>query len=128
MKIRQGFVSNSSSSSFCIYGVQVGLNDMATALDIDIPEENREYSDSWERMSWEDMNTLDSLVNKELRKLKVGLATYIEVENPDYSYIGFPLDGVKLTKANMQKLEEAEKVLKNLFGKDATFQGGEIST
>ena len=33
MKIRKGFVSNSSSSSFCIYGTQFeSLNDLLTAL------------------------------------------------------------------------------------------------
>ena len=29
MKIRQGFVSNSSSTSFCIYGIEISESDMA---------------------------------------------------------------------------------------------------
>lgn len=30
MKIRDGFVSNSSSSSFCVYGISVDINDLVT--------------------------------------------------------------------------------------------------
>ncbi len=34
MKIRQGFVSNSSSSSFCIYGIFTNKNDILSCQDL----------------------------------------------------------------------------------------------
>ena len=35
MKIRQGFVSNSSTTSFCIYGVSLDMDEVLTRLGLD---------------------------------------------------------------------------------------------
>jgi hypothetical protein len=53
MKIRHGFVSNSSSSSFCIYGSQVEVEDLmkaAKALDIEFDEEDFDDYDIGEQI------------------------------------------------------------------------------
>jgi len=41
MKIRNGFVSNSSSSSFCLYGVCIDHGELVTAYD-DVPRDEEE--------------------------------------------------------------------------------------
>lgn len=44
MKIRQGFVSNSSTTSFCIYGAEVTRRDYDEDGDMDIDEVADEHS------------------------------------------------------------------------------------
>lgn len=38
MKLRTGFVSNSSTSSFCVFGVEVGFEELARKLGVEVPE------------------------------------------------------------------------------------------
>jgi hypothetical protein len=46
MKIRSGFVSNSSSSSFCIYGVHFSENKISSIIK-NIPKDVLEKTDYW---------------------------------------------------------------------------------
>jgi broad specificity phosphatase PhoE len=64
MKVRMGFVSNSSSSSFCIYGISLG--------DVDLKlEEESDERDSYE--IW------DEFEEKELKPLKLSAEGNSEV-------------------------------------------------
>ena len=49
MKIRQGFVSNSSSSSFCIYGTELDLEDIKAyaPADTDFDDDDWQYELEW---------------------------------------------------------------------------------
>jgi hypothetical protein len=47
MKIRNGFVSNSSSSSFCIYGVHISEEKLASIVK-NIPKDVLEKTDCWQ--------------------------------------------------------------------------------
>ena len=47
MKIRNGFVSNSSSSSFCIYGVHISEDRLSTIVK-NIPKNVLEKTDCWQ--------------------------------------------------------------------------------
>jgi hypothetical protein len=54
MKIRHGFVSNSSSSSFCIYGAEVDQEELmkaAKSLGIEFDEEDFDYYDIGESIA-----------------------------------------------------------------------------
>jgi hypothetical protein len=46
MKIRNGFVSNSSSSSFVVYGYHLSEDEVADKLDIDLSEDSEEFWDT----------------------------------------------------------------------------------
>jgi len=58
MKIRNGFVSNSSSSSFCLYGacldkgemLEIKFKDTKNKEDYDEYDDDEEFGDNWERL------------------------------------------------------------------------------
>ncbi len=51
MKTRLGFVSNSSSSSFCVYGVDFGSGMIMTQEDVDYMSENKLHDETGEHDS-----------------------------------------------------------------------------
>ena len=86
MKIRQGFVSNSSSSSFCIYGISISFDEaienpkLKAALEKVLKKKEEEDG---EGLNLDDLSSWDV---SEIIEGETGLAVYVPYES--YLYIG----------------------------------------
>jgi hypothetical protein len=103
MKVRLGFVSNSSASSFCIYGAAFENDEVKKMLGIKDDE------------SVEDDDGDYGIVEK-LEK-KTGLTCGGWGADYDTFYIGRSYDTLKDDETGKQFKESVEKKLKELFGK-----------
>jgi len=95
MKIRNGFVSNSSSSSFCIYGAYINSSDFEK---FGMPE----GADVWD---WAEGLDVPGL----------------ETHSSDYDYgfyIGRSWSSVKDDETGLQFKESVEKAIKEAFGEE----------
>ncbi len=100
MKVRSGFVSNSSSSSFCIYGAEIDSCDFEEK----IKKLNPELAD--EECIYELTESLD---------------TTLDIHTPsDYDtiYIGRSWSSIGDDETGKQLKENVEKEIKKLFGED----------
>ena len=104
MKIRTGFVSNSSSSSFLIYGAALGEEDLpkgaVDAVDEDgNPEDADEAYEAWE---------------------KIATKYKLDHHSPCYDsthYIGLSWDRVKDNETGKEFKKRVEALLEKAFGK-----------
>ena len=103
MKIRIGHVSNSSSSSFCLFGAhikdQYALQELGSKLDVFVD--------------------LDGLTYENVDKLKEGLAKYgldgeIDGECFEYGYIGLALSNMKPDETRREFENRAKNLISNL--------------
>ena len=107
MKIRQGFVSNSSSQSFCIYGAAPSFEDMEMFLpeEIDKTDENWKYEIDWN----EHEGKICEVFGKEF-------SFYFDYECDDF-YIGRSLETLKDDETGKQFRESVEKKCEEVFKK-----------
>lgn len=101
MKIRNGFVSNSSSSSFCIYGISIeeeDLKKLAEKLSVSVDED---YIDTY--------SLEKKLVEKEY-------TVTIQDMMGEYFYIGRSYSSIKDDETGQQFKETIEKEITELLG------------
>ena len=109
-KIRNGFVSNSSSSSFIISGISLEENDLARRLDIS-PEDSEENE-------IENGESLSEIIEDKLDKM--GIDYYYDYDSNIFS-IGVSLpgyieDGASIVKEDIESaFKKAEKVLEEII-------------
>ena len=99
MKTRQGFVSNSSSSSFCIYGVGIDSYEFEKIMKKIKPD----------------------LESENIYELAENLETNLEVHTPtDFNtvYIGRSWSSIGDEETGKQLRDGVEKELRELFGED----------
>ena len=108
MKIRNGFVSNSSTSSFLIYG---------TILDRDSIKEKRGLSD--EEFEDKYCGRIYDLVEEEMKDID-GFEWH-EPEYYDTFYIGVSWDSVKDDETGFQFKARVRRVLEEKFGDNLEF-------
>jgi len=105
MKIRIGFVSNSSTTSFCIFGCQVDSYEAAELL-LKAGSITQEQADSEEK--WD--------VYYEAAE-KVGMTSH-QPENWDQVFFGFALASIPDDAVFGEWKKEKEKLLKEFLGND----------
>jgi hypothetical protein len=130
MKIRQGFVSNSSTSSFCIFGVSVDncVEDLEKLFG-SLPSP---YSEQLEEMKAEAEEEEEELETYDLRELyneylkeKYGLEVTSAGYDSDGAYIGIDCDGMDL-ETFTKKCGPVAEIITELTGKKSKIQMGVI--
>jgi hypothetical protein len=103
MKIRSGFVSNSSSTSFCIYGICLNKNEI-----------EKFKPDGVDSYDWQDQF--------ELELSKIGLDSHTGDPNWDDSlYIGKGWTSMGEDQTKRQFKEDIENKIKQKFGDEVKF-------
>jgi len=107
MKIRNGFVSNSSSSSFCIYGASMDFEDVVKKIKESklIPEdelERLEEDDEWYELG-------------EILEEKLELSTY---QSDDNFWIGKSWSSIGDDETGRQFKDNIKTKLEGIFGSD----------
>lgn len=115
MKIRQGFVSNSSSTSFCIYGCymvreefQKILHNFSCVDEIDIEDKD---------FFIEDVD-FGSIINEINKKSNNFLEFYFDQECFDCFYIGAPFENMKEGETLKQFKSKVENAIKDIIKED----------
>lgn len=103
MKIRSGFVSNSSSSSFVVYGVRVESDDVETAC--------KKLKIKWD----EDNDGFDSYEALEKLSDKLGVKHMDDSEGSGEYYFGVAPGAFAEDKTMRANKKEIEKKLKKSF-------------
>ena len=128
MKIRQGFVSNSSSSSFCIYGICTEEKTLIDALiakgtDKDVLAGGvYDYFDNWSynrkkeqnKLTEEDIKQYDS----KFFKPEDGFETHMPYDYDSSIFLGVEWSNIKDDETGSDFKTRISAKLKDLLGKD----------
>jgi hypothetical protein len=108
MKTKNGFVSNSSSTSFCIYGINMNLVDMVEKLKSFNLFSEDEIQDLFSEDEIEDIDFW-----KIGKKIDMEIYEYYEGEE---AYIGKSWSSIKDDQTGREFKEEVERKLNEIFG------------
>lgn len=104
MKTRNGFVSNSSTTSFCIMGIELD--------ELNFPEEpNEEERKLMEECEYEDVSDIDRSERMDIRFDKSGLDYEIEPYN-DNVYVGLSVSKMRPDETMAQFQERAAELIR----------------
>ena len=106
MKIRIGFVSNSSSSSFCVWGIDLDFEILNKALDMGFDPDS-DYAYDYEKIMKMERKLSDLLKDTEIT---------FGIGEECYGVCGRPYSSLKDDETGAEFKEKAEKILKKIFG------------
>jgi len=111
MKIRLGFVSNSSSSSFCVYGLSLRSIDFINYSKRKNPMTEHEY----EELDMDQTAQLvDKIIEKHIKKYKLNNELRYELDD-EYVYVGRPYETLGENETGHAFKELAKKILEQLL-------------
>lgn len=110
MKIRNGFVSNSSTSSFCIFGVELEYEDIIDCLKKNLPTEKLQEV----LESIENSDSSNEFVYEYIKDSK--LVCY-SICSENY-YIGQPWNAIQDNETGQQFKDSTKQLIEELFNKE----------
>jgi len=118
MKVRHGFVSNSSSTSFSIFGSVFDYEQLKALLNY-APEQKK--ADAAEEVeeddgdNWDEREAVQNLLDATIKKQKAKLSCYENDEGT--TYIGRNYESIKDNETGKNFRDGVRKDMKNVFGK-----------
>ena len=109
MKVRQGFVSNSSTTSFCIYGVSGDESELARQILAIYPDLKEEEEDS---------NSIYELIDRVNAKLKTKIECWTEPYD-NRAYVGIGVENQDEDETLRKFKGRVQKEINKVFGNDA---------
>ncbi len=128
MKVRQGFVSNSSTTSFCIYGIckneteiKEALIEKELATQEELADGMYEYMDgyNYKRKKRNGELTEEDIDENEKKFFKEEdgyVFNQVGDYGDDYSYLGIPWQNIREDETGAQFRERIQNKMKTLFG------------
>lgn len=139
MKVRCGFVSNSSTSSFSVFGVETSEDELIKVFfndtDIHVKEPGCEHEFDREKQkfcaecgkpAWNEYDKDFEYEDFEEACSEKGLS-YRPIPESDEIYVGWNLagnGGKRAAKKQLDELNRINEVLKEIFGREGDFYSG----